>query len=142
MLQENPMVLIEFCLKQKEDIACKFFGNKKTGQLGWQVGELDMLWTASVRYVSKFNSDISSSYKDYQDTYKGDKRKEMMWIHHFVILQLSHPKFHRINNVVFYHDNSSLFVCQFTPEKQQEYTNIFNDFPNFNWLWLGRNIGN
>ncbi len=38
-----------------------------TSRLGtaWQVGELDKLWTSSVRYVSKFKSGISSSYKDY-----------------------------------------------------------------------------
>ncbi len=70
--------------------------NKKTCQLGWKVGELDMLWSASVRYVSKFNSGISSSYKDYQDTYKGDKKKDTMWIHHLIILQLFHPKFLKI----------------------------------------------
>ncbi len=80
ILQENQMVLNKFCWKQNEDIAWKLFDtkNKKTGQLGWQVGELDTTWTASVRYVSKFNSGISSSYKDYQDTYKGDKRKDTM----------------------------------------------------------------
>jgi hypothetical protein len=36
----------------------EFFGtnNKKIQQLGWLVGELDNLWNASVRYVSKFKS--------------------------------------------------------------------------------------
>jgi hypothetical protein len=49
-------------------MAWKFFGtnNKKNPQLGWQVRECDTLWTASVRYVSKFKSGISSSYKGYR----------------------------------------------------------------------------
>ena len=93
-IQENQLVLIKFCLKQNEVMACKFFGTniKKNCQLRWQVGECDTLWTVSERYVSKFKSGISSLYKDYQDMYKGDKRKETMWIHHFAILQLFHPK--------------------------------------------------
>jgi hypothetical protein len=72
MIQQNQMVLIKFCLKQNEVMAWKFFGtnNKRSRQLGWQVGECDTLWTASVRYISMFKSGISSLYKDYQDTYK------------------------------------------------------------------------
>jgi hypothetical protein len=66
MIQENRLVLIKFCLKQNEVMVWKFFGtnNKKNPQLGWQVGECDALWTASVRYISKFKSGISSLYKD------------------------------------------------------------------------------
>jgi hypothetical protein len=125
-------------------MAWKFFGtnNKKNRQLGWQVGEYDTLWTASVRYVSKFKSGIPSLYKDYQDMYKGDKRKEPMWIHHFVILQLFHLKFLKIKSAEFLHDNHSSFVRQFTTDKQQEYTNIFEEIPNYNWLWLGQNVSN
>jgi hypothetical protein len=127
LIQVNQLILIKFCLKQNEDMAWKFFGtnNKKSPQLGWQVGELDSFSTASVRYVSKFKSGISSLHKDYKDTYKGGKRKESMWIHHFVILQLFHPKFLKIESTDFLHDNHSSFVCQFTTNKQQEYTNIF-----------------
>ncbi len=70
LIQQNQLILIKFCLKQNEDMAWKFFGttNKKIRQLGWQVGELDNLWTASVRYVSEFKSGITSLYKDNQDT--------------------------------------------------------------------------
>ncbi len=57
MIQESQLVLIKFCLKQNEVMALKFFGrttnNKKSCQMGWQVEELDNVWTASVRYVSK-----------------------------------------------------------------------------------------
>ena len=131
IIQENQLILLKFCLKQNEDMVRKLFGtkNKKTRQLGWQVGELDNLWTASVRYVSKFKSGISSLYKDYQDTYNWGKRKESMWIHHFVILQLFHPKFLKFESAEFLHDNYSSFVCQFTTDKQQEYTNILKNFP-------------
>jgi hypothetical protein len=61
-------------------MAWKLFGtkNKKTRQLGGQVGELDIMWSASFSCVSKLNSDIFSLYKDYQDMYKGCKRKDTM----------------------------------------------------------------
>jgi hypothetical protein len=80
MIQENQMLLIKFCLKQNEDMMWKLIGtiNKKSCQLGWQVGELNSIWTASVRYVNKFKSSISSSYKDYQHMYMGGKRNESM----------------------------------------------------------------
>jgi hypothetical protein len=127
MIQENRLVLIKFCLKQNEDMVWKLFGanNKKSRQLGWQVGELDNLRTGSVRNVSKFKSGITSLYKDYQDTNKGDKRKGSIWIHHFVISQLFHPKILKIESAEFLHDNHSSFVRQFITNKQQEYTNIF-----------------
>jgi hypothetical protein len=122
----------------------KFFvtNNKKNPQLGWQVGECDILWTASVRYVSKSKSGISSLYKDYQDMYKGDKRKETMWIHHFVILQLFHPKLLKVESTEFLQDKHSSFVCQFTTNDQQLYKDIFEQSPIYNWLWLGRNGSN
>ncbi len=144
MIQENQLILLKFCLKQNEDMARKLFGtkNKKTHQLGWQVGELETLWSVSARYVSKCNSCISSLYKDYQDMYKGDKRNNTMWIHHFVILQLFYLKFLKIKSIEFLCNNTSSFICQFTTDKQQEYTDIFCQFPNHKWLWLGRNIRN
>jgi hypothetical protein len=142
MTKEKQLALIKFCLKQNEDMAWKFFGtnNKKSCQLGWQVSELGNLWTASVRYVSKLKSGITSLYKDYQDTYKEGKRKESIRIHHFVILQLFHPKFLKIESAELLHNNHSSFVGQFTNNKKQEYTNIFEEFSNYNWLWLGRNV--
>ncbi len=108
----------------------------------WHQQQEESSTTASVRYVSKFKSGITSLYKDYQDMYKGRKRKESMWIHHFVILQVFHPKFLKIKSAEFLHNNHSSFVCQFTTNKPQEYTNIFEEFPNYNWLWLGRNVSN
>jgi hypothetical protein len=144
MIQENQSVLIKFCSKQNEVMAWKFFGtnNKKNPQLGWQVGESDTLWTASVRYVSKFKSGISSLYMDCQDTYKGHKRKETMWIHHFVILLLFHLELLKVESAEFLHDNHSSFVCQFTTNDQQLYKDIFEQSPMYNWLWLGRNGSN
>jgi hypothetical protein len=144
MIQQNQLVLIKFCLKQNEVMVWKFFGtnNKRSRQLGWQVGECDTLWTASVRYISMFKSGISFLYKDYQDTYKGDKRKESMWIHHFAILQLFHPKFLKIESAEVLHDNHSSFVRQFTTNDQQLFKNIFEEFPIYNWLRLERNVSN
>ncbi len=62
-----------------------------------------------------------------------------MWIHHFVILQLFHPKFCMAKDICFKHKNSELFVHQFTHKETQEYIDLFNDTPRYEWLWLGKN---
>ncbi len=63
-----------------------------------------------------------------------------MWIHHFVILQLFHAKFKKVQNLNFVHDNHSLFVRHFNQDEEQEHTNIFEDMPFFEFLWLGERI--
>jgi hypothetical protein len=93
LFQQSQIVLVKFCLCQNEDQAWKLFGKRKLGTVGWTVSNLDSLWGSSVLYFCQFNAGVSSSYKDYQATHKGEKHKELMWIHHFVILQLFHPKF-------------------------------------------------
>jgi hypothetical protein len=93
LFQQNQIVLVKFCLCQNEDQARKLFGKREFGTVGWTVSNLDYLWGSSVRYFCQFNAGVSSSYKNYQATYKGEKCKELMWIHHFVTLQLFHPKF-------------------------------------------------
>jgi hypothetical protein len=93
LFHQNQIVLVKFCLRQNEDQAWKLFGKKEFGTVGWTVSKLDSLWGSSVQYFCQFKAGVSSSYKDYQATYKGEKCKELMWIHHFVILQLFHPKF-------------------------------------------------
>jgi hypothetical protein len=115
------------------------FGKKKFGQLGWSVSDLDSFWGSSVQYFCQFNAGVSSSYKDYQATYKKVKHKELMWIHHFAILQLFHPKFCMEKDIHFEHKNSGLFLCQFTLEETQEYINLFHDTPRYEWLWLDEN---
>jgi hypothetical protein len=141
MIQENQLVLIKFCLKQNEVMAWNYLGtnNKKICQLGWQIGECDTLWTTSVRYVSKFKSGISSSYKDYQDTYTRDKRKKSMWIHHFVILPLFHPKFLKSKPQNFFMTIIPLLFVS-SPPTNSKNIQIFEEFPNYNWLWLGQNV--
>ncbi len=109
------------------------------GTVGWTVSNLDSLWGSSVWYFCQFKADVSFSYKDYQATYKGEKRKELMWIHHFAILQLFHPKFHMEKDICFEHENSGLFLCQLTFDETQEYMNLFHDSPRYEWLWLGKN---
>jgi hypothetical protein len=93
LFQQNQIVLVKFCLHQNEDQAWKLFGKRQFGQIEWTVSDLDSLWGSSVQYFCQPKAGVSSSYKDYQATYKGEKHKELMWIHHVVILQLFHPKF-------------------------------------------------
>jgi hypothetical protein len=42
------------------------------------------------------------------------------------------------NDIRFEHENSGLFLCQFTLEETQEYIYLFHDTPRYEWLWLGK----
>ncbi len=139
LFQQNQIVLVKYCLHQNEDQACKLFGKREYGTVGWTVSNLDLLRGSSVQYFCQFKAGVSSSYRDYQATYMGEKRKEMMWIYHFGILQLFHPKFRMKKDVPFEHENSGLFLCQFTFDETQEYMNLFHNSPKYEWLWLGKN---
>ncbi len=103
------------------------------------MSNLDSLWGSIVQYFCQFKAGVSSSYKDYQATYKGEKRKELMRIHQLVILQLFHPKFCMEKDICFEHENSGLFLCQFTFHETQEYMNLFHNSPRYEWLSLGKN---
>jgi hypothetical protein len=139
LFQQNQTVLIKFCLQQNEDVAWKLFGKREFGTVGWNVSNLDSLWGKSVRYVRQLKAGVCSSHKDYPDTYKGEKRKEMMWIHHFVILQLFHPKFCNEKDVCFQHDDNTMFLRKITLDETQQYITLYHDSPRYEWLWLGRN---
>jgi hypothetical protein len=43
LLQQNQIVLLKFCLCQSEDVTWKFCSNRKSGQLGLPVTEIDSL---------------------------------------------------------------------------------------------------
>ncbi len=131
LFQQNQIVLVKFCLRQNEDRAWKLFGKREFGTVGWTVSNLDSLWGSSVGYFCQFKAGVSSSYKDYQATYKGEKHKELMRIHHFVILQLFHPKFCMEKDIRFEHKNSGLFLCQFTLDETQEYMNLYHNSPRY-----------
>jgi hypothetical protein len=97
MFQENQKILIHFCMNQREDVAWDFFGNRTRSQIGWPCKKIDGIWSSSVRYVKQFtDGGIISSHQNYVDSESGEKRKEAMWIHHFVILQLFHPKYQKV----------------------------------------------
>jgi hypothetical protein len=139
LFQQNQIVLVKFCLHQNEDQAWKLFGKREFSTVGWTVPNLDSLWGSSVQYFCQFKAGVSSSYNDYQATYKGEKCKKWVWIHHFVILQLFHPKFRMEKDICFEHENSGLFLWQSTFDETQEYMNLFHDSPRYEWLWLGKN---
>ena len=102
------------------------------GQIGWAPGKLDSIWTSSVRFVKQFyDGGVSSSHSS------GEKRNECLWIHHFVILQLFHPKFRHCDNVNFHHENYSKFVRRFNSDDIKNYESIYGEHPRFNYLWLG-----
>jgi hypothetical protein len=85
MFQENQKNLINICMKQYADISWKLFGNKTRNQIGWSSKKIDGIWSLSVRYVKQLtDGGVISSHQNYVDSFSGDKRKEAMWIHHFI----------------------------------------------------------
>jgi hypothetical protein len=123
---------------QREDIAWKFFGDEKAGQIGWAPGKLDSIWTSSVRFAKQlYDGGVSSSHSHSS----GEKCNECMRIHHFVILQLFHPKFRHCDDVNFLHDNYSMFVRRFNSEgKKPMRASLANSLVSIicGWVTLGR----
>jgi hypothetical protein len=135
MFQENQKILIHFCMNQWEDVAWIFFGNRTRSQIGWPCKKIDGIWSSSVQYVKQFtDGGIISSHQNYVDSESGEKRKEAMRIHYFVILQLFHLKYQKVQNINFVHDNHSLFVHHFYRNEDQEYTNLHEDTPRIEYL--------
>ncbi len=66
MLQENQTVLIKFCLKQRKDIAWKFYGNLKTKEIGWPVRK-------NICYARQLLNGGISSCKNFSESYKVEK---------------------------------------------------------------------
>ncbi len=113
MFQENQKVLIHFCMNQHEDIAWKLLRNKTRNQIGWPCKKIDGIWSSSVQYVEQFtDGGMISSHQHYVESYSGKKRKQAMWIHHFVILKLFHPKYQKVQKIHFVHDNHSCLSLQ------------------------------
>jgi hypothetical protein len=113
------------------DVATKFFGTGK----GWSVDKLDPIWASSLRYYKQLSSYgiVSCFPSSYVNEF--GKRVEGMWIHHFVILQMFHPRFLKHDNATFIHDNWSSFVKLITPEDMRLYYENNKKYPNFNYLW-------
>ncbi len=131
LFQQNRTDLVKFCLRQNEDQAWRLFGQRQFGTVDWAVSNLVSLWGSSVQYCHQLKADFSSTYKDYQATYKGEKCKELMWIHHFGILQLIHPKFCMKKDIRFENKNSGLFLRQYTLDETEEYMNHFHGTPRY-----------
>ena len=107
-------------MKQHEDISWIFFGNKTIKQIGWLCRKIDGVWSLSLRNFKQLtDGGVLSSHQNYVDSYSGDKQKEAMCIHHFVILQLFHAKFKKVGNINFIHNNHSLFVRHFNHDKER-----------------------
>ncbi len=126
MLQHNQEILIMFCLKHNPKITQKYFMNTSgentlsmhssffefyffiqtvhssnfTGDIGWNVANLDSLWATSTDFVCKFDAGIISSFEFYKQSFT-DKKISPLWIHHFVILQIFHPFFRNLDSVSF-----------------------------------------
>ena len=136
---DNQRILIQFCINQRDDIPWIFFGNKKAGQISWAPRKIAAIWTSNVCFVKQFtDGGVSTSHKNQCDSNSGEKRKECMWIHHFVILQLFYPKFRNCGDVNFLQDNHSMFVCCFNSDDPNNDESIFGKLLCFDYLWLGQ----
>jgi hypothetical protein len=164
MLQHNQEILIMFCLQHNHKIAQKYFMNTSgenifsmhsyifvlhyfiqtvhssnfIGDIGWNVANLDSLWATSTDFVRKFDAGIVSSFEFYKQSFT-DKKISPLWVHHFVILQIFHPFFCNLDSVYFWNKNAPDIAGCMTSNIQQKYTNIYQDSPNFDYVWLGRN---
>ena len=146
MLLHNKKILIKFALEQGLSCssAVKYFVHPKTGEFGNGCQKMDSLWATSTKFYHQLKNRIVSSFESYNKSYIGDKKKQKLWIHHFVILQLFHPLFRFYPGddsagveIKFINDNHHLFVAQMNKEQVEKYMNIHGDTPNYSWLWLG-----
>jgi len=131
LFQENQCILVHYCMTVNVDVSTKFFGNGT----GWFVDKLDPVWASSLRYYKQLSGyGIVSAFPSSHVNENG-KRVEGMWIHHFVILQLFHPRFHNLDYPTFIHDNWSSFVKLMTQEDIWMYYENNKKHPKFNYLW-------
>ncbi len=93
MLVHNKHILIKFCLGQGFSRINIYFLNEKTGDAGRGGVDLDKLWSTSTKFYCQLNAGIISSFESYSNSYTSLKKKQRLWIHHFMILQLFHPLF-------------------------------------------------
>jgi hypothetical protein len=142
MLVHNKKILIKFCLGQGPSRVDKYFVNEKTGDVGSGCCDLDKLWSTSTKFYRQLKAGIVSSFESYKESYIGEKKKQKLWIHHFVILQLFHPLFRFYPGddsveIQFSDDNHHLFVSKMNEDQIKMYIKTHGDTPNFSWLWLG-----
>ena len=145
MLLHNNKNLIKFSLeKGLSHSVDKYFVNPKTGEVGNGSQKMDSLWATSTKFYRQLKYGIVSSFESYNGSYIGDKKKQKLWIHHFVILQLFHPLFCFYPGddsagveIKFINENHHLFVLQMNKEQVKMYMNTHGDTPNYSWRWLG-----
>jgi hypothetical protein len=146
MFLHNKNILIKFCLEHgNSNVVSDYFVIKKTGEikLGKNTNDMNQLWGTSTKYHRQLKNGIVSSFDSYKDSYTGDTKKQKLWIHHFVILQLFHPLFRFYNGedahekIVFLNENHYKFVAKMNDDQIQLYIKTHDDNPNFSWLWLG-----
>ena len=129
MFVQNQSILIHYCMKQRRDVAIKFFG--KPGE-GWPIGKLDPIWAQCSRFFRQLSKGgIISSHRKCV-IMNGNKPVESMWIHHYVILQMIHSKFVKFPNPQFHHDNHSSFITEID---SNAYFEKNNTIPNYKYVW-------
>jgi hypothetical protein len=145
MIVHNKHIIIKFCLGQGLARINNFFLNEKTGDAGRGGVNLDKLWSTSTKFYCQLNAGIISSFELYSDSYTFLKKVQMLWIHHFVTLQLFHPLF-RIYpgeecEYQFKDNNHHLFVERMTDTQLEVYMKLYGGSPNYSLVWLGEGEG-
>ena len=130
MFLENQSILINYCKKQRSDIAIKFFGKSGEGLL---IGKLDPIWAQCARFFRQLSSGgIISSHQKCVNTNIDNKPVESMWIHHYVILQMIHSKFVKFQNPQFQHENYSSFITEID---RDAYFEKNGTMPKYKYVW-------
>jgi hypothetical protein len=144
MLVHNKHILIKFCLAQGPSrMVENYFLNKKTGNIGRGCLDLDHLWGTSTKFYRQLQAGVVSSFESYKDSYIGEKKVQKLWIHHFVILQLFHPLFciypgeEDLGFPKSQNANWTHFVEKFNEDYLNLYLKMYEDTPNYSWLWIG-----
>ncbi len=123
-------ILIHFCRKQCPGSSWKLFGNKTRNHIGWPCKKIDGTWSLSVQYVKQLtDGSIISSHQNYVDSYSGEKQKEVMWIHHFIILQFSMPNSKRFQTSILFMTILCLFVTSTTTRNRNIRTSLKTCLP-------------
>ena len=141
MLVHKKHILFKFCLGQGLSRVDFFFLNKKTGDAGRGCVDLNKLWSTSTKFYHQLHAGIVSSFECYTNSYTSLKKKQKLWIHHFVNLQLLHSLFRYYPgeecDFEFKDNNHTLFLERMTDIHLETYSKMYGDSPNYSRVWMG-----
>jgi hypothetical protein len=127
----NKEILIQFCKNQGGSRVDKYFADvSKQGCV-----DIKQIWSTSTKFIRQYNAGIVSSFASYKQTYTGEKKRQELWIYHYVILQMFHPFFclypDKKFEGTFCDDNHRHFLHKISKRDKLVYNEIHGEDPNF-----------